>query len=396
MIPKRFQLPAAPAAGLLAAALLLATGCEQEQARQGGMAMPVDVFEVTQQSVPVVSHLTGRANSTRKAEVRPQVSGVVLKRSFTEGSTVQQGEQLYQIDPALYEAEVESARASLNSAKASMHSTSLKAERYRALLNNKAVSKQEFDDAQASFLQSKASVEAAQAALKRANINLAYTKVYAPISGKIARSSVTEGALVSAQQTMALTTITQLDPMYVDLGQSVEDNLLLKDSIKSGQLKLSADGKATVDLYLPNGRKYPFQGVIEFSEVSVDESTGMVNVRAVVPNPEHVLLPGMFLRGDINEGVRPDALVVLQTGVIREAGGITSAYIVNDQGQAQKVDIKLGPTFQDCYVVESGLKKGDKVIISNLQKIRTGVPVQVVPPQGAPAPAAPAAPGKEG
>lgn len=367
----------------LAGSVALVVACDGGKSnQQQAQALPVDVFEVVKMPVPVVSHLTGRANSTRKAEVRPQVSGVILKRSFVEGSSVKQGEQLYQIDPAVYEAQVDSARANLNSAKASMHTNQLKCQRYASLLEKKAVSKQDYDDAEAAYLQSKAAVEAAEASLKNANINLAYTKVYAPISGRIARSSVTEGALVSAQQATALTTITQLDPMYVDLGQSVEDNLQLREAIAQGTLQLRPDGKASVDVFLPDGKKYPYEGTIEFSEVTVDETTGMVNVRAIVPNPDGVLLPGMFMRADIIEGVRPDALVVSQNGVIREARGDISVYIV-DQGKAKKVSLKLGPNYESYYVVEEGLKEGDQVIVSNIQKIRTGVPVMVVPPQAA-------------
>ncbi|MDY6322596.1 MAG: efflux RND transporter periplasmic adaptor subunit [Succinivibrio sp.] len=363
-----------PCVALLALAL---AGCEK-QAEQQMQALPVDVFTVTTMDVPVVSHLTGRANPTRMAEVRPQVSGVIQRRLFTEGSTVKQGDQLYQIDPALYEAQVASAQAALSSAKATLHSSQLKAERYANLLEKKAVSKQDYDDAQATYLANKAAVESAQAALQTAQINLAYTKVYAPISGTINRSNVTEGALVSAQQATALTTITQLDPMYVDLGQTVEDNLALKRALHNGKLKTGADGKPAVDIYFSNGDKYPEQGELEFAEVSVDQSTGMVNLRAQVPNPHNVLLPGMFLRADINEGVTPDAPVMLASGVQREATGASYALIVNDKGVVERKDIAIGPQYEKYYVVLNGLKKGDKVIVSNVQKIREGMPVQPV------------------
>ncbi|MDO5352419.1 MAG: efflux RND transporter periplasmic adaptor subunit [Succinatimonas sp.] len=359
----------------LALALSL-SACEKQQAAPQQTAMPVDVFEVSTLDVPVISHLTGRANATRKAEVRPQVSGILQKRLFTEGSTIKQGDQLYQIDPAVYEANVASAQASLSSAKATEHSAKLKASRYASLLEKRAVSKQDYDDAQAAYLTAKASVESAQAALRTANINLAYTKVYAPISGTISRSNITEGALVSAGQTTAMTTIQQLDPIYVDLGQTVEDHMQLRKKMAEGKLQ-SKDGKPTVDIFFADGSRYPLQGALEFAEISVDESTGMVNVRALVPNPDHVILPGMFLRGDINEGVTPNATIIIASGVQREANGVTYVYAVNEQNTVERINVTLGTQFENYYVVTDGLAPGAKVITSNIQKIRTGASVQI-------------------
>lgn len=359
----------------LALALSL-SACDEQQAATQQSAMPVDVFEVSTLDVPVISHLTGRANATRKAEVRPQVSGILQKRLFTEGSSIKQGDQLYQIDPAIYEANVASAQASLSSAKATEHTAKLKAARYASLLEKHAVSKQDYDDAQAAYLTAKAAVESAQAALRTANINLAYTKVYAPISGTISRSNITEGALVSAAQTTPMTTIQQLDPIYVDLGQTVEDHLRLRENMSEGKLQ-SKNGKPTVDIFFADGSRYPLQGSLEFAETSVDESTGMVNVRALVPNPNHVLLPGMFLRGDINEGITPDATVIIASGVQRETNGVTYVYAVNEQNTVERINITLGTQFENYYVVTDGLKPGDKVITSNIQKIRPGAPVQI-------------------
>ncbi len=352
------------------------SACNEQQAAPQQSAMPVDIFEVSTLDVPVISHLTGRANATRKAEVRPQVSGILQKRLFTEGSSIKQGDQLYQIDPAIYEANVASAQASLSSAKATEHTAKLKAARYASLLEKHAVSKQDYDDAQAAYLTAKAAVESAQAALRTANINLAYTKVYAPISGTISRSNITEGALVSAAQTTPMTTIQQLDPIYVDLGQTVEDHLRLRENMSEGKLQ-SKNGKPTVDIFFADGSRYPLQGSLEFAETSVDESTGMVNVRALVPNPNHVLLPGMFLRGDINEGITPDATVIIASGVQRETNGVTYVYAVNEQNTVERINITLGTQFENYYVVTDGLKPGDKVITSNIQKIRPGAPVQI-------------------
>lgn len=381
-----------------AAALTLGmTGCEekdkQEQPHQA-MAVPVDVTTVKLLDVPVVSRLTGRANPTRKAEVRPQVSGVIQKRLFTEGAMVTQGEQLYQIDPALYEADVASAEAALASANATLHSTQLKATRYANLLKTKAVSQQDYDDANAAYLSAKAEVERAKASLQTAEINLAYTKVYAPISGTISRSNVTEGALVSAQQTSPMTTIQQLDPIYVDLGQTVEDNLQLRQKAAEGKLH-NKDGKTTVDIYLTDGSKYPYQGTLEFAEVSVDETTGMVNLRALVPNPEHLLLPSMFLRGVINEGIIPDVPVISAVAVMREFTGASYVYLIDENNIVQRVDIQLGNQYGDGYVVIDGIKAGDRVVTSNIQKIRTGVQVQIVGTNGQPESGPEGAPGSE-
>lgn len=364
------------AAAAAIAALLLAS-CEGEQVQQAEQALPVDVFTVTLLDVPVVSRLTGRANSTRRAEVRPQVSGVIQKRLFTEGANIEEGTQLYQIDPAIYQAQLDSAKASLSSAKANLHTAELRANRYRALLAKKAVSQQDYDDANATYLQASAAVEQAEAEVQTAEINLAYTKVYAPISGRISRSNVTEGALVSAQQADPMTTIQQLDPMYVDLGQSVEDHLQMRNAMAAGKFRM-VDGKATVDIYYSNGEEYPYQGTLEFSEVTVDETTGMVNLRALVPNPDHLLLPGMFLRGDINEGTIPDATVVDQNAVQREAAGISYVYVVDDQNRIQRRNVELGTSYLNYFVVSSGLKAGERVAVSNLQKIRSGTLVEVV------------------
>ncbi len=361
---------------LLVGAMLSLTACDQQQQQAGG-ALPVDFTVVEKKDIHAISHLTGRANATRKAEVRPQVTGILQKRLFVEGTIVKQGDQLYQIDPSVYEANVKSAEASLASAKANLHTTRLKAERYRSLLEKKAVSKQDYDDAQAAYLTANANVKSAEASLTTANINLAYTKVYAPISGTISRSNITEGALVSAGQSVAMTTIQQLDPIYVDLGQTAEENILLRKHLSEG--KLLNNGKAKVDIYYSDGTKYQYPGTIEFAEVSVDESSGMVNLRALVPNPDHVILPGIFLRGDIDNGVIPNALVVSASGVQREANGITYAYVVGENNIVQRVNIKLGEQSDRDYIVLGGLKEGDKVITSNTQKIRAGVPVTPIP-----------------
>lgn len=358
----------------LAVAVFMLTACGDGAQPSGPQGVPADIVVAKTMEVPIVSTLTGRVSSTRRAEVRPQVSGIIQKRLFTEGSTVKQGDQLYQIDPALYEAQANVAAANLKSAKASLYTVKLKADRYRSLLEKKAVSKQDYDDAQAAYLQADAAVKAAEADVATANINLAYTKVYAPISGRISKSNVTEGALVNAQQTNPLTIIQQLDPMYVDLGQTVEDHMALRAALSTGRFK-TTDGKAPVDIYFSNGQKYQHQGQLEFSDVSVDETTGMVSLRAIVPNPDHMLLPGMFLRGDLHEGTLPEAVVVKQDTVIRESGGLSYVFTIDDKGIAQRTIIKIGTEYEGYFVVTSGLKAGDRIVGSNLQKIRSGTPI---------------------
>jgi membrane fusion protein (multidrug efflux system) len=363
-------------AAFAVAAAIATQGCsKQDQAQQ--QATQVDMFTVRTMNVPVTSRLSGRANPVRQAEVRPQVNGVILKRLFVEGSVVKQGQQLYQIDPAIYEANVASAKASLASAKATLHSSQLRAQRYANLLSKNAVSKQDYDDAEATYLANKASVQSAEASLKNAETNLAYTKVYAPISGTIDRSNVTEGALVSAQQSDALTTISQLDPIYVDLGQTVEDHLALRKAAKDGKLE-SKDGKPLVDIYFTNGEKYKYRGTLEFAEVSVDESTGMVNLRVLVPNPDHVLLPSMFLRGEVSEGVSPNTIVVASKAIQREATGATYVYVINDKNILERRNVKTGTVYDKYYPITEGLKVGERVVTSNFQKIREGMPVQGV------------------
>ena len=371
MHPFFFKAKTLCAVSLLSAILISACSEQQATAPQG---LPVDIYQVKAIDVPVVSRLTGRANSTRKAEVRPQVSGIIQKRLFVEGSYVEQGEQLFQIDTALYEASVTSAKANLQSAKATEHAAKLKSDRYRELLKRNAVSKQEYDDANAVYLQAAAAVQAAAAQLETAQINLAYTKVYAPISGQIGKSDYTEGALVSAQQASPLATIQQLDPMYVDLGQSVNDHIALKQAVAAGKFKLTGD-KPVVDILFSTGEKYSYSGTLEFADVTVDPSTGMVNLRAVVPNPEHIILPGMFLRGDIAEGMLKDAIVVPQDAITREAGGNSFVYIIDEKNMAQRQNIKLGVNYENYYVVTEGLNVGDKIITSNLQKVRSNTPV---------------------
>ena len=367
---------------LLAASLL--TACGQEQPEGPGAMPPAAVDVVTLKSAPLqlTTELTGRTAARRIAEVRPQVSGIILKRYFTEGSDVKAGQLLYQIDPATYEAAVASADAALAKAQATEQSARLKAQRYAELVKAKAISTQDNDDAQASWKQAVAEIAAAKATLKSAKINLGYTRVTAPISGRIGKSSVTEGALVTAQQANNLTTIQQLDPLYVDVTQSTTELLRLKRQLAAGTLATAKSGSAKVQFQLEDGSAYPHAGQLQFSDVTVDETTGMVTLRALVPNPEKLLLPGMFMRATLQQGERPDGLLVPQAAVARTPRGGATVLIVDAQNKVEQRDIQVSQSQNGNWVVESGLKAGERVIVAGLQKV--GVGAQVTPTEAAP------------
>ena len=320
--------------------------------------------------------LAGRIASFQVAEVRPQVGGILQQRLFTEGADVKTGQALYQIDPATYEAALDSAQAALMKAEANVTPARLKAERCRELLALKAVSKQEYDDAQAAFKQAEADVAVNRAAVKTARINLEYTKVRSPISGRIGKSAFTPGALVTANQAQALTSVRQLDPVYVDITQSSQDLLRLRAQFTNGELRSAAE-EAPVRLKLENGAMYPHEGRLQFTDVSVDESTGMVSLRALFPNPEHILLPGMYVRAVIAEGVDENALLVPQRALRRDPKGQASVLLVDGGG---KVDVRLvdvGRTVGDSWQVLSGLKPGDRVIVEGGQNVRPGMSVKI-------------------
>lgn len=372
----------------LMAGTLLA-GCKEGPASASGAMPPsaVDVVTLNQTPLTLTTELSGRTSAHRIAEVRPQVNGIILKRYFVEGSDVKAGQVLYQIDPATYEAAVASAEASLAKAEATEQSARLKAKRYAELVKVKAISTQDYDDAQASWKQAVAEIAAAKAALKSARIDLGYTKVRATISGRIGKSSVTEGALVTAQQAASLTTIQQLDPIYVDVTQSTTDLLQLRQLYASGQLEHTQDG-AVVHFVLENGAAYPHSGKLEFSDVTVDETTGMVTVRALAPNPDRLLLPGMFVRAILTQGEQPNGLLVPQAAVSRTAKGGASVLLVNAGNKVEQREIEVGRAFHGNWVVESGLKGGERVIVAGLQKVRPGAEV-------APKDVTPATPAKQ-
>jgi membrane fusion protein (multidrug efflux system) len=390
-----FRILLASAMGALLGGLFL-TGCGKTQAAvktpQSGPP-EVGVVVIQPQRVSLTTELPGRTSPHLIAEVRPQVSGIVQKRIFTEGSDVKAGQVLYQIDPATYQAAYESAKASLDKAEASLASVRLKAKRYKELVKIKAVSRQDDDDADAALKQGEADVASSKAAVETARINLAYTRVTAPISGRIGRSAVTDGALVTASQTTALATIQQLSSMYVDVTQSSAELLRLKQSLASGLLKSNATTQAWVKLMLEDGSAYPLPGTLKFSEVTVDQSTGSVTLRAVFPNPKQALLPGMFVRAILEEGINENAILVPQRGVTRNQKGEATVMVVGAEDKVEQRVITVARTVGDNWLVSDGLKTGDRVILEGIQKARPGTPVKAVPfgitaPAGALQPAA--------
>ena len=361
---------------LMLSGSLALTGCDDKPAQQGAQQMP-EVGIVTLKSAPlqITTELPGRTSAYRVAEVRPQVSGIILKRNFTEGSDIQAGVSLYQIDPATYQATYESAKGYLAKAQAAANIDQLTVKRYQKLLGTKYIGQQDYDTAVATAQQSNGAVVAAKAAVETARINLAYTKVTSPISGRIGKSAVTEGALVQNGQTTALATVQQLDPIYVDVTQSSNDFLRLKQELANGKLQ-QENGKAKVELVTNDGLKYPQNGTLEFSDVTVDQTTGSITLRAIFPNPDHTLLPGMFVRARLEEGVNPDALLVPQQGVTRTPRGDASAMVVGEGDKVEVRQITATQAIGDKWLVTEGLKTGDRVIITGLQKVRPGVQVK--------------------
>ena len=365
----------------LAAVLMLSgsfvlTGCDDNKSQQAAQQQPPEVGVVTLKNEPlkITTELPGRTSAFRVAEVRPQVSGIILKRNFVEGSDVKAGQSLYQIDPATYQAAYDSAKADLAQAEANARVAQLTITRYKPLLGTKYISQQDYDTAAGTAAQTAAAAQAARANVETARINLAYTKVTSPISGRIGKSSVTEGALVSNGQTTALATVQQLDPMYVDVTQSSDEFLRLRAELESGQLKQN-DGKANVTLLMQNGNAYPQTGTLEFSDVSVDETTGSITLRAIFPNPDNRLLPGMFVRARLDEGTNPTALLVPQQGVTRTPTGQATAMVVGADNKVESRNITANQAFGDKWLVTEGLKAGDRVITTGIQRAKPGAQV---------------------
>ncbi|MDE2027185.1 MAG: efflux RND transporter periplasmic adaptor subunit [Candidatus Omnitrophica bacterium] len=356
-------------------------GCSHKQG--GGMpAMPppeVSVAQVTSQDVPLTAELPGRIDAVRTAQVRARATGILLKQIYKEGSEVKEGDVLFQIDPAPLQASLDSAKAALAKARANLEDAQIKAERYKALAAIHAVSKQEYDDANALGLQAKADVESAKAAVEVARLNLGYATVTASISGHIGPALVTEGALVSQTDATPMALIQQLDPIYFDFTESSTEELKLRQAFEGGKLQRVAPHEAKITLLLEDGSEYKQPGKLLFTDTTVDPSTGMVTLRAMFPNPDHLLLPGMFARCRIKQAVNPQAVLALQQGIILGPNGTASAMVVTPDNKVESRPVNIGQAIGDKWVVTGGLKAGESIIVEGLQKARPGMTVKPVP-----------------
>lgn len=354
--------------------LLALAGCDQQGTAQKPAAPPkaqVSVVTLHPQSVAVTAELAGRTTASLTAEVRPQVNGIIQTRVFKEGSEVKAGDVLYQINPASYQAALDSAKATLQKAEAALPSAEAKFDRLQGLVKQNAVSKQDFDDASAALAQAKADVAAAQASVDTASINLAYTKITAPIGGQIDKSALTPGALVTASQETALTTIRTIDPINVDVTASSTNLLNWRQAIKEGRLKFSGPD-VSVKLKLDNGSVYPQTGKLAFVESNVSQTTGTFNLRAEFPNPDRLLLPGMYVRATIEEGVAENSFLVPQRGITRNTKGDATAMFVNQDGKVEQRTLTVGRNVGNSWLVSSGIKDGDRVIVEGTQLVRAG------------------------
>jgi membrane fusion protein, multidrug efflux system len=362
-------------AAVVFAALALAACAPKAPAGPNPMA-PAQVGVVVMHAEPVTltAELSGRTSALLVSEVRPQVSGVIKARLFQEGSNVRIGQPLYQIDPATYRASLNSAAAGLAQAEAAAKSAQLKANRYKELVAINAVSKQDNDDIQAAAEQAAANVQVQRAAVDQARINLGYTRVFAPISGRIGKSSVTPGALVTASQPTALALVQNLDKIYVDVTQSSADLLKLRRDLEAGAIANA--NTAQVDLILEDGSVYPLPGTLAFSDITVDPGTGSVGLRAVFPNPKGALLPGLYVHARIRKGVAASGILAPQPAVSRDAKGHASAFVVGPGNKAEPRELAVSQTVGDKWLVTSGLRPGDQLIVEGLQKVRPGAAVR--------------------
>jgi len=372
------------------AAMVLA-GCGSAKPAPTSPPPQVSVVTVHRASVPITTELPGRTSPYLVAQVRARVDGIVLKRDFKEGSEVKAGQRLYQIDPAPYIAALNSAQASLQKAEANLVSTTAQVERYKVLVAANAVSKQDYDNAVATQGQAAADVATGKASVEIARINLGYTNVASPITGRTGVSLVTEGAYVQASAATLMATVQQFDPIYVDLTQSSVEGLQLRRDVATGQLKVNGSDQAKVTLALEDGREYPQIGSLQFSDITVDQGTGSVTVRAIFPNPRGVLLPGMFVRARIEEGIKDNAFLVPQVGVTHDPKGQASALVVGQDNKVAVRPLQLRGTNGTQWIVEGGLNDGDRVVVAGVQKVQPGAVAEAVESQPATAAATPSA-----
>lgn len=378
--------------GLVMTGALSLTACSgKSQQAAAPSAQPVMVMTLKSQSVTLTRELPGRTSAYLMAEVRPQVNGIVKQRLFTEGGSVKAGQTLYELDEAIYRAEYNSAQAALVKAKATLEAAQASARRSAELVKIDAVSAQDNESAIAALRQTEADVAAAEAAVASSGVSLGYARITAPISGRIGKSTVTQGALVTANQTTALATVQQLDPIYVDVSQSSSEWLQLKQAIDAGRLESSGSG-TPAKISLENGSTYAQEGKLQFADVTVDPSTGSFLLRVLVPNPGNTLMPGMYVKALLNEGVRKQAVLVPQQGITRDPKGGATALIVGADNKVEQRSVTVSRTIGDQWLVEDGLQAGDRVIVEGLQKVQPGMSVQATEVGAAPAqPSAPAA-----
>jgi membrane fusion protein, multidrug efflux system len=361
---------------VLAGAAALAA-CGQSQAPQQPSPQQVGIVTLVAQPVTLERELQGRTSAFLVAEVRPQVSGIVVKRFFTEGGVVKAGDTLYQLDDRTYRADHASARAAVEKAEAALVTARLNARRFAELVDTGAISAQDNENAQATLRQAQADLEAAKAATDSSRVRLAHARITAPITGRIGRSSVTQGALVTENQETALATIQQLDPIYVDLNQSSSELLQLRRQVQAGTLRGTED--MPVKVLLEDGSPYAHTGKLQFAELTVDEATGSFAMRVVVPNPDNMLLPGMYVRAVLDVGVRPQGLLVPQQGIARDPKGNATALVVGQNDKVEQRVVQANRTIGDKWLVDSGLAPGDRVIVEGVQKVQPGMQVQPVP-----------------
>jgi membrane fusion protein (multidrug efflux system) len=357
---------------------LSACGDKSSQQGPGGMKVPVSAVTVKQETADISVDLPGRVNSVKNAEIRARVTGIVQAINFQQGSEVKEGQLLFTIDPAPYKAQRDQAAAALKRAQADLRAARLLADRYSKLIKANAVSRQDYDNAIAQAGQAEAAVAQAKAALEAADIDLGYTKVTSPISGRIGKSYVTEGALVSATQATLLADVQYLDSVYVDITRSTRELAVLRKAIANGTLTVTADGAARVKVLLEDGSTYPEDGKLLFSGVTVDPTTGQVSLRAEVPNPQQILLPGMYVRVRLQQGTDHKALLVPEQAVQRGSDGLNTLMVIKD-GKVAPVAVTVGPLVDGRFIIYKGLNEGDQVIVEGFQKIRPGAPVQPQP-----------------
>ena len=366
---------------LIAGASLGFDGCGPSNGQNAPAAQTVPevgVVEISPRDMTLTTELPGRTAPYLIAEVRPQVGGIIQERLFTEGGQIEADQLLYQIDPATYESSHASAKAALARDQASLHTAQLKADRYKKLLTTKAVSQEQYDDAMAALAEARAIVAVSQAALQAAKINLDYTRVTSPIGGRVGRSAVTVGALVTANQPTALATVQQLDPIYVDLTQSSAQLLRLRRALASGELQRTDEAKADVALILGDGTQYAHRGKLQFCEVTVAQSTGTVTLRAVFPNPNGELLPGMYVRARIREGIKRQAIFAPQQGVTRDPRGHATALVLGGGGTVEQRELQVDRSLGSQWLVSTGLKVGDRLIVEGIQNVRPGAKARAV------------------